>query len=288
MIRRTAHAKINLALHVTGQRDDGYHLLDSLVVFTEFGDEIFVSKPHHPHGPISITMDGPFSENLSAGSGNLITSAALMLRDSILRSGKAAAPVDIHLEKNLPIASGIGGGSADAAATLIALQEYWQSDINLVELALGLGADVPMCLASIPLRAQGIGDQISFPELKSDWHMVLINPGVSVSTPTVFSNLVQKTNPPISDQPINQMPSLEELVDLRNDLQASAIQTESVIGTVLEALENNNALLARMSGSGATCFGLFAGEDDAKQALEAISSEHPRWWYIASRLNTPS
>ncbi|MEM9279004.1 MAG: 4-(cytidine 5'-diphospho)-2-C-methyl-D-erythritol kinase, partial [Pseudomonadota bacterium] len=144
MIERTAHAKINLALHVTGQRDDGYHLLDSLVVFTEFGDTIEVSEPHHPHGPLEVSVDGPFSENLSCGSGNLISSAALLLLDVVKREIGKPRAARVKLTKNLPLASGIGGGSADAAATLLALHEFWGIEVDLLPLARILGADVPM------------------------------------------------------------------------------------------------------------------------------------------------
>jgi len=187
MIERVAHAKVNLALHVTGQREDGYHLLDSLVVFTEFGDIVRVQKPHHAHGPIALTVTGPFGEQLSTGPENLVTSAAFMLREAVRRNGSEPSPVEIELEKNLPIASGIGGGSADAAATLLALQEVWQSACDLPSIAKDLGADVLMCLHSVPLRAQNIGNEISFQSTQKPLHVVLVNPDIEVSTPVVFN-----------------------------------------------------------------------------------------------------
>ncbi len=281
MIERIAHAKINLALHVTGQREDGYHLLDSLVVFLDKGDLVRVDKPHHSHGPIAVITDGPFSEGLSSGPENLVTAAALALRSAIMVQGNAPEPVVIYLEKNLPVASGIGGGSADAAATLLALQEYWQSECDLEKIGLSLGADVPMCLQSSPLRARGIGDEVQSLRTDEALHIVLVNPGRSVPTPDVFKQLTSHDNDPIDIASGNQFPVLSELQSLRNDLQEPATKIEPTITQVLAELEKTGADLVRMSGSGATCFGVYKSHDAANVACESILKSHSDWWCVA-------
>lgn len=284
MIRRTAHAKINLALHVTGQRADGYHLLDTLVAFAEYGDVIEVSKPHHAHGPIEFMIDGPFSEGLTSGPENLVTSAAFLLREAVLNSGLEPAPVSIVLTKNLPVASGIGGGSADAAAALLALQEYWGSAVDLEKIALGLGADVPMCLCNKPLRAQGIGEEITLLESAESLSLVLVNPGVEVSTPAIFKALSNKENSAISMTSNEAFPALDILrSETRNDLEAPAKEISPEITKVLEAIEAEHAQLSRMSGSGATCFGVFATPEAAISGSENIIREHPNWWCVATQ-----
>lgn len=283
MIERIAHAKVNLALHVTGQRDDGYHLLDSIVAFTKYGDRVLVDLPHHAHGPVTISIDGPFSDGLTTGPENLITSAAFLLRDAVIKEGGDPKPVTIHLEKNLPVASGIGGGSADAAATLLALREAWESNIDLLPIAKALGADVPMCLKNLPLRAQGIGDEVTFLNAKDYLHLVLVNPGIDVSTPEVFKRLENKNNPELDFADRSSFPDLHILAKNRNDLTQAAVEIAPEISTVIEALEKNDALLSRMSGSGATCFGIFEDDEKAQTACSSIAKMHPSWWCIASQ-----
>ncbi|MDJ0612674.1 MAG: 4-(cytidine 5'-diphospho)-2-C-methyl-D-erythritol kinase [Rhizobiaceae bacterium] len=284
MIRRTAHAKINLALHVTGQRDDGYHLLDTLVAFTEFGDVIEVGKPHHAHGSIEVSVIGEFADGLTAGPENLVTSAAFLLRQAILASGEIPAPVEIILTKNLPIASGIGGGSANAAATLLALQEYWGSDVQLDKIALGLGADVPMCLESRPLRATGIGEEISLLDCHEKYHLVLVNPGIGISTPEIFGKLAKKDNEPIFIQDPSKFPGVNTIgKDMRNDLETPARELCPDIDRVLGALRDHDPVFARMSGSGATCFGVYQTQDEAIAACRAIKTSQPTWWCVATQ-----
>ncbi|MEL6744712.1 MAG: 4-(cytidine 5'-diphospho)-2-C-methyl-D-erythritol kinase, partial [Pseudomonadota bacterium] len=187
-VQKLARAKINLALHVTGQRDDGYHLLDTLVAFADFGDRLEVTLSDAP----KTTLSGTFAGGLTMDADNLVCRAEALWRDAV---GQSLPPVHIHLTKDLPIASGIGGGSADAAAALLALQEMFDHPLPseaLYTIGLVLGADVPMCLASSSLRATGIGDvfePVDLPPLP----IVLVNPGVGVSTPAVFSNLEHKT-----------------------------------------------------------------------------------------------
>ena len=267
-----ARAKVNLTLHVTGRREDGYHLLDSLVVFPELGDLIEVE----PASGLSLTLDGPFGQDLGADENNLVFQAAELIRPI----GKGAA---IHLTKSLPIASGIGGGSSDAAATLTALSKLWNVPLEPFDV-LSLGADVPVCLAGNTTRMTGIGERLQRVEGVPPFWIVLVNPGVQVSTPSVFGALVSVDNP--------AMPVIEAgdftnfinwLAKCRNDLQAPAISLAPVIGEVLEALSKaQHCALARMSGSGATCFGIFETEAQALDARSAISASHPLWWCVAA------
>lgn len=272
-----AHAKINLALHVTGQREDGYHLLDSLVVFAGIGDSLHVT----PAKDFSLTMEGPFGRDLPAGEDNLV------LRGARLAAGGKAAT--IRLVKRLPPASGIGGGSADAAAAIRAMLRLRAAAGEVPVFTpeqgaqiLALGADVPVCLAAHPARMQGIGETLSWlPPLPELW-VVLANPRVEVPTPTVFSALTQKVNPPLPDIPagwIDAAALAEWLAQTRNDLQAPALAAAPVIGDVLAALSAlPGALFTRMSGSGATCFALFAREDDAEAGAKVLREGHPHWW----------
>lgn len=281
-----APAKVNLALHVVGQRKDGYHLLDSLVTFTAYGDRIGLSPAVSDH----FTLSGRFADALceEAGTGgNLVLRARDGLRALLLRLGRPAPPVHIHLEKNLPVASGIGGGSADAAATLRGLSKLWgvtPPPGALRELALGLGADVPMCLARHPLVARGIGEDIRpfpLPALP----MVLANPLVAIATPAVFGMLATKDNPPLvlpADDPAG-VDWVAALAALRNDLEPPARAICPEIGRISETLAESGAALVRMSGSGATCFALYPSHEAARAAAAALAQRHPDWFIIATR-----
>ncbi|MBU2956975.1 4-(cytidine 5'-diphospho)-2-C-methyl-D-erythritol kinase [Paracoccus sp. 1_MG-2023] len=260
-----ADAKLNLALHVTGRRDDGYHLLDSLVCFADAGDRIDLAP-----GPLSLTIDGPFADGL-ASDDNLCLRAARSV----------GAEVAIRLTKNLPVASGIGGGSADAAAVLRGLHRMGYPLPANPEI---LGADVPVCIASAPARMQGVGEILTPAPPLPPLHMVLANPGVALSTPQVFSRLETRDNPPLP--PIPLMPDMAALIAwcraTRNDLQAPAIKAAPVIADVLDALTAQGAGLARMSGSGATCFGLFDRADRASAAAATLARNG--WWAVACQL----
>ena len=267
-LTRLARAKVNLTLHVTGQRDDGYHLLDSLVSFADIGDEISVTDAQH----LSLTVDGPMAAGVPRDESNLVLKAA-----RLFDSSKGAK---INLTKHLPHAAGIGGGSADAAATLLALAQLW--DEPLPDNTVSLGADVPVCLAPMALRMRGVGDDLSpIDPLPQLWG-VLVNPRVSLETPPVFKALVQKNSSPMRGTPDNE--SLEGFIDWcaaqRNDLQAPAITMQPVIQDVLAALEP--ALLARMSGSGATCFGLCESAEHADSLAAKILQDHPDWWVVST------
>ncbi|NSX84637.1 4-(cytidine 5'-diphospho)-2-C-methyl-D-erythritol kinase [Agrobacterium tumefaciens] len=277
-----APAKINLALHVTSQRADGYHLLETLVTFTEAGDTIRIRDADAD----SFSISGPFGDLLRAGDGgdNLVTRARDLLRDALASTGQPARPVAIHLEKNLPVASGIGGGSADAAATLRGLLQHWRAGIApdaLASMALTLGADVPMCLESRSLIARGIGEDIEpvtdLPELS----MVLANPLKAVSTPEIFRRLQNKTNPPLpASATIGWM---DFLAQSRNDLQPPAQALLPEIGEIIGLLSQEGAALVRMSGSGATCFGIFHSLEAAKKAETSLRKKRPGWYFQATR-----
>jgi 4-diphosphocytidyl-2-C-methyl-D-erythritol kinase len=276
-----APAKINLALHVTGRRADGYHLIETLAVFTRFGDRLTLA----PADEDSLAVTGPFAGSVPADETNLV----LRARDSLRRdSGGAGRPVSIVLEKNLPVASGVGGGSSDAAAALRGLARLWKLDIGEAELArigLQLGADLPMCLAAQPLIARGIGEDLSpapdFPALG----LVLVNPGVAVSTANVFGALERRDNAPLPPLPRTvDFHSLRAwLESTRNDLEPAARAVQPAVGDALTALNRAGAGFARMSGSGATCFGLFETGNVAKRAAVAIRSRRPDWFVAATR-----
>jgi len=271
-----APAKINLALHVTGRRADGYHLLESLAVFTELGDRITVA----PAAEDNFSVTGPFAAHVPPDGDNLVMRARDALR--ALAPG-AAAPVAITLEKNLPIASGIGGGSSDAAATLRALARLWRIDADLAAPGLELGADVPMCLAARSLVARGIGEaleEVALPPLP----LVLVNPGVAVATPDVFRALTSRENPPLPPLPagIDAGGLASWLRTARNDLEAPAKALAPAISDVLDGLNGSGALVARMSGSGATCFGLFDSTDAAARSADALRRDRPGWFVAAT------
>ncbi len=259
VVREPAPAKINLALHVTGRRADGYHLLDSLVVFTELGDRVSLSP-----GPLSLTLTGPFAGAIPPGDDNLCLRAARAV-------GAAAA---ITLEKRLPPASGIGGGTADAAAVLRALG-------RTPDRPEALGADLPACLMSRSLRMQGVGEILT-PVTLPTLHLVLVNPRVEVPTPAVFAALTSRENPGLPPFPADgDWPCW--LTATRNDLEPPALRLAPVIGDSLAALAAQGAQIARMSGSGATCFGLYPDAPAARAAATAIAAARPGWWVEATR-----
>lgn len=270
-----APAKVNLCLHVTGQRPDGYHLLDSLVVFADVGDLIEVRAAR----TLSLRVVGPQAQGLPVGEDNLVLRAA--------RAFAGAAGAAITLTKNLPVASGIGGGSADAAATLRALARLWSVPPPDAESVLRLGADVPACLAGHAVRMQGIGERLSRAAPLPEAFLVLVNPGVAIATPDVFKALPAKNNPALPDVPgfASALEMAQWLAAQRNDLEGPALQLAPVIGAVKQALATApGCLLARMSGSGATCFGLFADPAEAQSACAAISAAQPDWWVACGRM----
>ena len=283
-VRRAAPAKLNLYLHVLGRRADGYHLLDSLVAFADVGDEVTVA----PAAALSLALEGPFAPALAGEKpdGNLVWRAAIALAE---RAGRAPA-VALTLRKNLPVASGIGGGSSDAATTLAALAELWQLDLSsprFADLAAALGADVPVCLLGRTAWLGGVGEAVTpAPALPAAW-VVLANPGVAVSTPAVFKARHGAFSAPARFEA--GAPDAAALASLlqarRNDLTEAAISVAPEISDVLQALQSlPEALLTRMCGSGATCFALFATEAAARAGAQRLASTRPRWWVAAAQL----
>ncbi|NJM81746.1 MAG: 4-(cytidine 5'-diphospho)-2-C-methyl-D-erythritol kinase [Tabrizicola sp.] len=273
VIAEFAPAKINLTLHVTGRRADGYHMLDSLVVFADVGDRVVLRRA----SGLSLRIGGPQAGELSAGPDNLVTRAARIM----------GGDVEIDLEKNLPVASGIGGGSADAAATLRAMARMNATPLPDKAAVLALGADVPVCLQGRPARMRAVGDILdAVPPLPAAW-LLLANPGHSLSTRAVFGALDD-----VSHQPMPAIPPFAGFAELarflqlqRNDLEAPATRIAPAIGQAVRAIAaQEGCALARMSGSGATCFGLFGDEDTAARAASRIRAAEPGWWVAAAAI----
>lgn len=283
-VRVFAPAKVNLALHVTGQTPGGYHLLDTLVGFASVGDWVTLDRGQ----PRGLIIDGPEAAGLTATDDNMVSRAASEFWPF--------GPLGLHLDKHLPVASGIGGGSADAAACVRGME--WLSGAcgqpatpgpALLQRLVCLGADVPMCLRCQPARARGIGERITpFPDL-ARLPIVLVNPRVAVATAMVFQALMKKDNPDLSALPadLGDAAALSEyLTRQRNDLQAPAIACAPVIATVLDRIAaSESCTLARMSGSGATCFGIYPGRAAATTAAEKLARENPGWWVRACLLD---
>jgi 4-diphosphocytidyl-2-C-methyl-D-erythritol kinase len=268
-----APAKINLHLHIVGRRDDGYHLLDSLVVFAGVGDRLIVSAG----SDLSLTVTGPFAGGLAVERDNLVLRAARGLADLAGINASGA----LVLEKNLPVASGIGGGSADAAATLRLLRQFWDVAPELDGLAGALGADVPVCLLGRPALMSGVGEILMPAPPLPQVGLVLVNPGVAVPTPGVFRARSGVVFSEVACFPFagwgDVLALAADLRGVRNDLQAAACTIAPVIGDVLDELGSlPGCLLARMSGSGATCFGLFASAGAAREAAAGI--RRAGWW----------
>ncbi|MXY34661.1 MAG: 4-(cytidine 5'-diphospho)-2-C-methyl-D-erythritol kinase [Boseongicola sp. SB0676_bin_33] len=274
-----APAKVNLTLHVTGQRNDGYHLIDSLVAFAPVHDRLVIKS-----GPsLELAVTGTESAMVPSGMQNLALKAASLV--------KGGAGSSVLLEKLLPVAAGVGGGSADAAAVLRGLAPRHEDLPARARSALALGADVPMCLSCRPCRVGGIGERIEFVDLPS-LPAVLVNPRTPVSTAKVFASLARKDNRKMPDDlpPARDVPgAIEWLSEQRNDLEPAALEEAPVIADVLALLRTSLGCgLARVSGSGATCFGLFGDERLAREAKVGIAELHPDWWLASGQLGDQS
>lgn len=281
-----ARAKLNLALHVTGRRDDGYHLVDSLVAFPAIGDTLRLE----PSEGLTLELEGPFASDLThEQEDNLVLKA---VRSFAAVGGIELPNVRLTLEKRLPVASGIGGGSSDAAAALRLMSRYCETSLvadKEAELALSLGADVPVCLTQSASRMSGIGEKLANVPVMPAAGVVLVNPLKTVSTPDVFERMAQKDNAPLPPLP-DCFESLEGLVsylrDTRNDMQRAA---ETLCADIIDVNETLIAQpgvkFARMSGSGATCFALC---DTGQEALiaKAVNQTHPHWWVASGELHS--
>lgn len=281
-----APAKINLFLHVLGKRGDGYHDLDSLVVFADVGDHLSAALT----GKWGLTVTGPYKDEFQGipVPENLVMGAARAAQSWAMEAGAELTPMHFTLEKHLPLAAGLGGGSADAAAALrlCAGAAGLAVDEALRVRAAELGADVPVCLAGLPSWVGGTGAALARAEIPGGLSLVLVNPGVQVPTGDVFARWADEGAP--GRAPANRpiFGSAEALAaflgETRNDLEAPACKIAPVIRTVMDEIENTSPLLARMSGSGATCFGLYAAREEADNAASAIRSAHPDWWVMAT------
>lgn len=284
-----AFAKINLALHITDRRLDGYHILESVIAFANIYDDIHIKQAQIA----SLKCNGPFSSALNneKGNDNLVLHAVDCLRKIALQQGKSMTQFDIELTKNLPVAAGLGGGSADAAAVLQAINTLWDlklSNAQLTKLGQPLGADIPACIWSRPLIARGIGEDIELLHHFPEFGIILINSGQAIATSTIFKSLQKYNHPPLPPSP-NAMENphhvLSWLSACRNDLEAPALSHAPEIKAVLQTLKALPGVrLARMSGSGATCFALFDTVQNAYTALEKIDAPH--WWVAAGKLTT--
>jgi 4-diphosphocytidyl-2-C-methyl-D-erythritol kinase len=285
-----APAKINLFLHVGAPGEDGYHPLCSLMVFADIGDRLAV----HDADALSVQVRGPFASALADEADNLVLRAARALLE---RAPGPQPPLGLSLEKHLPVAAGLGGGSSDAGAALRLVRSALSlavDDTALEAIAGSLGADGAACLWGRPVIAQGRGERLSRAPGLPAIEAVLVNPGVGVSTPAVYRALDERgvfgeiEPPPLPDA----FESVEELAawlgSLRNDLQAPAIALASGIGDVLETLADEpETLLARMSGSGATCFAICGSDIEADALAGRIACMRPGWWVRRCRLGGP-
>ncbi len=274
-----APAKINLALHIVGQTLDGYHKLESLVVFARIGDNLQIS----PAKKNSFKISGEFASSLNNSKDNLVLKAISAYKKHF--PNKIPSNLKIHLEKNLPIASGIGGGSADCAATLRLLNKLNNKEFSaqkLEEIALSLGADVPMCLSSKPAIIKNIGEIIEPIKNFPNAYIILINPNIKISTQQIFNDLKNKNNAPLppTNNGFKNIKTLSTwLKNTRNDLLPPIIKTTPIISEVIDEFnKNKNCLHSNMSGSGATVFALYESLNDAKNAATNISKKYPHFW----------
>jgi len=285
-----APAKLNLFLHITGKRADGYHLLESLVAFTAFGDAVEIV----PDAELSLAVEGEFAHLLPVvGDDNLIMRAARLLRQKSAGAGGAK----IILRKSIPVGAGLGGGSTDAACVLRALAALWKVELQARDFAT-LGSDIPACLAAMPAWVGGVGEQVRPVAMATGAWVVLVNPRMPLLTAEVYGRVSDArcqvsdkkefssdTRHPAPDTISSFDTLLSLLCSTRNDLEAPALELMPVIGDILAAVRaTEGCALARMSGSGATCFGLYRSENEARQAAEYIRKTHPLWWCVATNI----
>jgi 4-diphosphocytidyl-2-C-methyl-D-erythritol kinase len=281
-IRVFAPAKINLFLHVGEKRASGYHALQSLMAFADVGDELAIE----PASDLSLSIEGPFAGALTGEADNIVLKAARALA----QKAGVAANANITLTKNLPVASGLGGGSTDAAAALRGLCKLWRvnlTEADLQSIAISLGSDVPVCLKGRPCWVEGAGEKLTVIPIFPLLHVVLVNPGVAVSTAEAYRTAQTKSGTgqehSATFRDANALIAFLETV--HNDLEEPAFRLAPIVHDVINALcEEQATLLARMSGSGATCFGLYGSADAAREVAAKISKAHPGWWVTVAKI----
>jgi 4-diphosphocytidyl-2-C-methyl-D-erythritol kinase len=283
-----APAKINLALHVTGLRTDGYHAIETLVVFADYADAVGTAPC--ADGRTGLTLRGPFAAALAEtpAANNLAVRAAAEL--TAAAGGKKLPPSKLVLTKRIPVAAGLGGGSADAAATLRLLNRVWDlrlGDDAIAAIGLRLGADVPMCLASRPVLATGIGEKVVPVAGMPTMPIVLAHPGGAVSTANVFARVGHGERSPLPELPTAGFRSLLDVIfwlrRARNDLEEAAVAVSKHAGAAAKALRADpECLFARMSGSGAAAFGIFTTMDAAERGAARLREAKPGWWVVAA------
>lgn len=284
-----APAKVNLFLHLVGRRDDGYHLIESLFAFADIGDRLRVT----PAAELSLSIEGPFAAELEAAGGggeeNLVLKAARMLR----RRTGAIEGAQISLQKRLPVASGLGGGSSDAASALLALNRVWDTGLSSTELAtiaLELGADVPACLSRRACLVTGIGEAITPIKNFPDLPVLLVNPLVEVNTGEIFRRFHRQGRSftkPVAGRYLDSEFQISDLAGFQNDLQLDAIDLVPEIGTILSALsEQSETTVTRMSGSGATCFALFDTNEARDRAFSKLAKLGKKWWICQANIGS--
>lgn len=284
-IEARAPAKINLFLHLTDRRPDGYHVIDSIFLFTDLADRLCVQADN----ALSLSVSGPFADRIEPGDeNNLAMRAARRLQ----QAAETKEGARILLEKHIPVAAGVGGGSSDAAAALKACSLLWNTALTqerLAALALELGADIPPCLSAGPVRVGGIGERVAPLSQRPGWAVLLVNPGVAVPTAEIFRRF---RGSGAAFRPV--LPDGVDWTDIAwlreatgNDLERHAIAAAPAIGDVLDVMAAlRGCRLARMSGSGATCFGLFETPAAAERARSEIAAAHPGWWNWAGGLQS--
>jgi len=282
VISMAAPAKINLYLNIMGKLNETYHELDSLVGFATYGDKVFVRDCED----FRLEISGPFSQMLPPEKNNLVIKAA----KELARETNYARGAYIKLVKNLPISSGIGGGSADAAATLKALNRLWGIKLkkeDLMTVGLKLGSDVPVCVKGKPARIGGRGEKIFSFEGFPKCGILLVNPRVPIPTIDVFKTFQGKYSNYVEIPKINDIEALIEFLSTqKNDLQETSVKIAPVLQVILNILSDEpNCRLARVSGSGATCFGIFNDEHSAALSARAISSRFKEWWLKPTQLS---
>ena len=270
-----SYAKVNLALHVVGQLENGYHELNSLVVFTTFGDTVSIATNQE----LTLKIKGPFRELVPKSSDNLILKGLCLMED------QEQTNFSIRLDKQIPVFAGLGGGSANAATVIQLVNKMVNCPIPSNRQLCKIGADVPMCMNSKPCLVSGIGENLDRNIILPKLQMLLVNPNRKLETSRVFTSLKQKKNPKLApiEKPFSQHELIAWLGNQRNDLENSAMELQPEIKSVLNLLEKTSGcLFCRMTGSGPTCFGIYDSKNEAKNAAKKIAEERPEWWVKAT------